>query len=68
MPETVLGDVASWETLLRGIGFTWLLRLPTWGSIGWASLSPTPSYGLQLLEEGRGHPIRCCLVPSSSSV
>jgi hypothetical protein len=27
MPETILGDVASW------CGFTWRLSLPTWGSM-----------------------------------
>jgi hypothetical protein len=58
MPGMVLRDV-----VLRRC-FTWLLRLPTWGYCGWASLLPAPSYGMRPSDEGTGPPARHCLIPS----
>jgi hypothetical protein len=53
----VLGDAIM-------LGFTWLLRLPAWGRCGWASLSPDPSYGLWLSDEGTTLPVRRCPILS----
>jgi hypothetical protein len=54
-------------TLLRNANLTWLLSLPTWGSVWTGNLPHVPAYGLQPSDEGTELPSRRCLVPSCSN-
>jgi hypothetical protein len=57
----------SWRCCFMALALLGCYAFPRGYRCGWASIRPSPSYGLQPLDEGTWLPVRRCLVPSHYS-